>query len=83
MKVEIEVTTDDIRLGCRGENHACPIARAICRALRLSDVYVAYDLVFLYKGYCCKISLPQICSTFIDDFDAHREVKPFKFFLEI
>lgn len=73
MKVyRIDVTTDDIRRGVRGDERACPIAHAWNRATNGGlSLYLPFD------------NLPAVAQTFLRDFDAGRPVEPFTFEMEV
>lgn len=82
MQLEIDVTPDDISKGRAGEYNACPIALALkrqgCSELRVEEGGISFKLNEL--NY--KFETPIKAQVFIDDFDNHKTVKPFKFILE-
>jgi len=80
-KVKISVTQEHINYGRRGSCHDCPIALAVCAALRAGRVRVTPGFID-YKRYL-DIPLPAEAQLFITRFDAEVSVKPFEFELEI
>lgn len=89
--MRIRVTAEDIRLGCRYAGTACPVARAIGRAIReanLGDisVNVCPDQIRLWPAFTGEYTLyeiPYAARNFIMKFDHGRPVKPFEFELEV
>ena len=72
----ITVTVDDINSGCRANASACPIARAARRALRRRTLEVTKRAILLRVG---TVSLPSSAQTFVRNFDAGKQVRPFSF----
>lgn len=74
----IRVTQTDIDEGCPTKIHACPIARAIKRSLKISRPSVTGE-DFVYNGV--DYHLPKSCRVFVDRFDGEMglKVKPFTF----
>lgn len=78
----IQITAEHIRHGKKGSPGACPIALAIME--KCYDVYVATDYLQVKKqpgGYFTDMQFPKAVETFIQEFDAGKEVSPFSFTL--
>jgi len=84
--IEIDVTTEDIKLGRKGDCGKCPIALAICRALqcKCSVNSISVNLFFPNQDPI-RVYLPSTASNFVFTFDhiIKGEVKPFKFVLDL
>ena len=80
MKLNINVTQNDINKGVKKSCTSCPIARAIKRLKVVDTVYVYPFTAYINEQHR---GLPVEAWQFIQDFDGGREVKPFKFTLEI
>lgn len=75
MKLKIEVSKEDILIGTPRSAYNCPIAAALKRAFPNSHIRVA-GTIFIDGR---RLSLPDICNTFMVAFDANKAVEPFKF----
>lgn len=78
MKIRIDVTDEDIRLGKRFSETSCPIARAARRA-GIKDPLVVMGIYSDGKHYC----LPLAAQDFVHDFDHGNPVDPFSFEIEL
>lgn len=81
MKVKIEISKFDIKKGKIGQVSSCPIALAIKRKLKATDLYVGDCANFRYKGTEYWADLPDKAHNFINRFDHNLKVKPFSFIL--
>ncbi len=72
----INVTEEDIRLGKKHDDCACPIALAATRAFGIACVVSSYTLE---PAGMDRKSMPFEARTFIRNFDDGWEVKPFSF----
>lgn len=86
MRIKIEVTKEDIRLGAEGSSGDCPIALALKRRFLRQNlsIYVGDD-VFTFDGGNRWHKLPKRASVF-STAQMHNHVeklKPFKFFIDI
>ena len=85
--MKINVTDRDIRLGKRNSNGCCPVARAICKAKRISFtennlwnvVSVGHTQVDVRNEH--SVMLPDKVRTWINKFDSGEKVRPFSFIL--
>ena len=93
MRLQIEVTERDIRLGTPEDSTYCPIARSVKRKLELRGtkakrLMVANGAVEFEKAEnddwwnkdTPLATLPAAAVKFMSDFDNKRPVKPFSFF---
>jgi len=75
----VKVTKLDILRGCAGDDSKCPVARAIKRISRCSQVFVrrSYTIFghYMYRN-------PKKVTKFIDSFDLGALTKPFQFTLK-
>jgi hypothetical protein len=73
IRARVEVTGEDIALGCRGDRNGCPIVLAIQRAVpQAIEVYVLYKHAHFQlepDGDYYTAHLPPAASQFIEDFD--------------
>jgi hypothetical protein len=94
MRKLIRVTQEDINNGRPDDSFNCPVALAIQRELRTNSIdvvchfgYTKIPLVFkpLNTYYVIQTGslLPRSANRFIKKFDAHKEVKPFNFYIEV
>jgi hypothetical protein len=85
MKVKINVTTRDIKLGQRGHYAACPVALACRRHRRMGRTWVLSDHVscagYPHAAHLDTVPLPTAARDFIANFDAGLAVAPFRFTL--
>ena len=84
MRFKIEVTQRDIKNGIVAKCDQCPIARAVNRATKTRKTTVGKCTVTVRlngRYYCMR--LPDRAQDFIRDFDAHLQVKPFTFSLNL
>lgn len=77
--VRIEIKPDDIRLGVRGNDHKCPVARALRRVFKSNKVEVIGWCVFI-EG--CLIILPKRIELLIRDYDSGKDIKTTRFELQ-
>lgn len=80
MKVIINVTANDIKYGKPRMTTSCPIARAVKRRTIGNFYSVGADTCWINEDI---IFLPSEARDFIVKFDRGREVKPFKFTLDV
>lgn len=80
MRIKVEVTERDIRLGSRFEMEPklCPIARALKR--HTTNVSCGYENVTINSW---TFELPKKCLVFQDKLFARESVKPFSFSLSV
>lgn len=90
MKITIDVTQEDIDLGCRaepyGENGGCMVWRALSRATEgaLDGLVVGtYGADFNVPGGYQTIRFSDQVSDRIRDFDSGRAVEPFSFDIDL
>ena len=96
MRVDFEVTEEDIATGARKACRNCPLALAVARKLaelgshREVRVYAqAFELSERFMGRVCEelksvdAKMLPSCLDFIETFDAGKPVYPFGFSLEI
>lgn len=96
MKLRVDVTAQDIKLGCQGGKYACPVALAFDRAIRRAAVrgLITQDTMFALlhaEVMPWWIKLPgggyQILSVRVQDFicnyDCGKKVKPLSFMLDL
>ena len=90
IKVDVEVTEDDIRDGVEEEPDCCPIALAIRRQMHPDDEVtvdscemgpLAGHAFVTINGTDCQ--LPDAAKAFIDAFDDAQPVFPFRFQFEL
>lgn len=74
--MKISVTQDDIDKGSRQCGYACPVAKAIMRALNTIYVFVNYRTIRINTLEC---GLPNGVADFIRLFDGGQPVQPFEF----
>jgi hypothetical protein len=82
MKIKVEVTERDIRLGREQilSNSLCPVARAISRAVGKS-VDVGVSWASINRDY--DVVLPKKCQAFIDRLCRGKSLKPFSFTISL
>jgi hypothetical protein len=69
-KVLIEVTADDSAIGRGKAHHACAMARACKRALKLDGAIVSMGTAYLVKGtHATRYAVPHVVSREIVSFD--------------
>lgn len=79
MKIQIDVTQEDIDTGIKEDAEACAIAKTLKRN-GYKHVTVGNDsITFYYKGIDWYATPPSIASEFISNFDEGELVKPFSF----
>jgi hypothetical protein len=83
-RIRIEVTEGDIRLGKPQFACQCPIARAVCRAMRIPlrsrRVVVCSELIDMKDEPDLRVfHLPQAARAFIRRIDSGDPVRPFVF----
>jgi hypothetical protein len=88
MRIKVDVTANDIRLGKRKDACSCPVARGIGRALRGLGVEVqsvSAGWQSLEVNDFEFADTPVKASRFIETFDAagRKAVKPFSFTLNV
>ncbi len=81
MRIQIQVTPEDINLGVPESGDECPIARALIRAIGHEDVYVDDSIMYWDDEEGCHMSTgtPTIAANFIKNFDAKEPVEPISF----
>ena len=84
--MRIRVTRRDIEEGVQGNSFHCPVARAVRRALRASEVWVR-EIIIVTKAGAKEIYVtPPAVLDFIEQFDSavleFESPKPFSFTLE-
>jgi hypothetical protein len=93
MKLEIDVTAQDIADGDKYDLNGCPVTLAVLRALKLdmseaefADVHgvsVSAKLLIIYGHGWKPTDLPSVVTDFIHAFDNDIVVQPFKFSVEV
>lgn len=90
----VEVTQEDINLGCRAVAENCPVARALMRATGIIHVYVCRAFLGVYSckgdmftedfGKRClkKWDTPERVAKIISAYDATGFMNPFSFELD-
>lgn len=81
-KLKVEVTAHDIKNGARKSCEACPIARAVKRALHYKKSVDVNNYAANIDDYKKIAILPAKASGFIRSFDNGFRVKPFSMTLE-
>lgn len=86
--MRITVTQDDIDKGCRKDAFGCAVARAVCRALGVSEdesVGVDDEAIDFYDELQGRptAKVPAVATLFIMAFDRGDPVQPFSFWLDI
>lgn len=76
----VRVTRDDITKGHPHTVTLCPVARAVIKAVRNSQVVVGEHVIHVNGD---RHLTPRAVKTFIRKFDAGLPVKPFQFRLDI
>lgn len=86
MKIRVTVTKCDIEKGFKGSAFSCPIALALDRKT-IHTPHVGFGSVEmrgLYGGeFFDYVPLPQKAKDFVKNFDSGKQVKPFRFTLEV
>lgn len=92
MKLQVEVTQQDIEHGVKQDCGRCPVALALRRALRKQETYIqevivhGNDIVVIYKNKGYRTLTPQNITHFINWFDTYGSLAiyavPFTFELE-
>jgi hypothetical protein len=84
--VTVEVTSDDIANGVKGNCSRCPVALAIARLPRFSSHSVTVGLITAvthdFAGRETNFIMAEEASSFIGQFDAGKPVIPFTFTME-
>ena len=82
MKIKVEVTEKDIRLGRKQilTNTLCPVARALSRAVG-KPVQVGVSWASINHDY--DTVLPKKCQAFIDRLCGKKPLKPFSFTISL
>lgn len=93
MKVQVDVTEQDILHGVRRCSHRCPVATAAKRTLKLAwptkevniEVWARSIAIWTYNNaYEYKeLSLPGKASDFVMSFDNGWPISPFSFEIEV
>lgn len=90
MMLRVEVTSEDIQSGKRGNARHCPIALAIEGALRQLDVQDYQDWQSSFAAVFdssieqkLAIEIPESVRGFVNRYDLTLPVKPFSFDLEV
>lgn len=88
ISVAFEVTERNIQLGVRQDCSFCPVAIAINKELDDSVQAFAMKNVLILqnkfnKEFIYSVTWPLKVESFIEDFDANKQIKPFKFKLDI
>lgn len=76
----INVTSEDIRKGLRGNGSYCPIARAIRRQTKRRVNVAGYSYCLVDRK---KYWLPDDAERFVRAFDDFQHVEPFNFHLPV
>lgn len=86
MKLRIDVTEEDIRLGVKEDTSWCPVALA-CKRVAPPEVFdlevESRYVTFKMPKTVCMGPLPEVVHNFIFEFDRSFFVKPFSFDLEV
>jgi hypothetical protein len=77
----IEVTERDVKVGVQRDPFACPIARALKRAFRATEVSVGTSIADVDERR--GLQLPKRAQNFIERFDEGKTMKPFSFRLRV
>lgn len=80
-KVKINVTHKDILEGERCMGASCPVALAVKRSARISDIWIGPTAIESPE-FKEVIALPKKAISFIKYFDGEKKVKPFSFILK-
>jgi len=82
MRKLIRVTKKHIETGKRYNPRCCPVSLAV-RDAQLEDPTVSQYILFRVQNRfkCCPI--PKRVESFIINFDARKEVKPFNFYITL
>ncbi len=99
MKLTINVTKQDIEMGCVAQPSNCPIARAVRRVLRemgarvqsysvsvgtnYLDIFTEDKYIIGHLLHTAGAPLPAQAHNFIMMFDIHKPTKPFSFEIEL
>jgi hypothetical protein len=83
MKIQIQVTQEDIDRGVRCTCENCPLALAMTRALAQDVVVVIGEYFFISEADKDAKPLPRVAEMFRSAFDAGFPVQPFEFELEL
>lgn len=83
--MKIQVTLEHIRKGKRNHENECPVALAINDLTDLkANVNNSIELWDIdYKNLLNEVTMPQVVSDFVCDFNAMLPVKPFEFEVDI
>lgn len=83
MKIEVNVTKEDIIKGVPKDGQSCPIALALLRATGADEVDVTRESITIDRGGVRKrIKAPETATAFIDAFDYGYALDPISFTLE-
>lgn len=82
LKTKIQITKVNIKKGKPLNVQSCPIALAIKRTLKATNLYVADIIDFTIKNKIYTAGLPIKAIDFIEKFDTGHKVKPFSFILK-
>ncbi len=74
MKLKINLTKTDIKMGMKRNARSCPIARAVQRVIKC-EASVGQENLWIRKSY---YPLPEFLSNWIKKFDNGENVKPFR-----
>jgi hypothetical protein len=89
MLIQIDVTNDDIKSGCRGMSFSCPIALASKRALKgilefdRISVYRRMEFYNLQMDKLSVLNTPESAFDWLANYDANNDVREFSFELNI
>ena len=79
----VHVTQEDIDNGERQSCSRCPVARAIARALQVSETRVTVaSRIAVFDQRVAPLTTPRKVMSFITAFDGERPVEPFSFDLQ-
>lgn len=85
--IEVKVTQEDILNGRRHSRASCPVALGLLRSLKNYKVdklsVVGTLIIFQLGNSYHEITTNEETRNFIINFDCHREVKPFKFTIDL
>lgn len=80
MKIQLRITTKDIRVGKTRNGYECPVARALQRAIpNATDIHAGgIWLKFRIDKRYHELDTPKEVSAWMARFDRDDEVKPFR-----
>lgn len=82
VRVQVEVTQEDIVNGQRRVPTSCPVALACRRELGNVRISVTAYYIRVNTGFPV-LEIPETVKAFVRDFDGFRPVEPIKFTLEV